>query len=146
MENALSPTQLIIAIVLLVLLTYSSLAVFAYKAGKSQDTIKLVSALQFSLGIPLLLGPVVYPWYLMSLVPVLVLAPRLWVLTWMALLPFTYEVLSLWLAYEQWRPATWPIILVGLGLFLAFCYPIYVSISSKFSTSMISSTKRSEAN
>lgn len=70
----------------------------------------------FIMALPLLMSPVVFPWYLMPLMPLLALAPRLWLLVWVLLLPFSYEVLNQFVCCNQWQPAQWPLVLIGTGL------------------------------
>lgn len=69
---------------------------------------------QIALSVPLLISPVVFPWYLLPLVPLMALHPNRYVLGWSVLMPLTYEVLNGFLSVGQWQPALWPIWLVGL--------------------------------
>ncbi len=81
----------------------------------------IFSCLQLSLALPLLLSPVAFPWYLMPLIPLLALQPNIYLIIWSLLMPFTYEVLNAFLHSQQWRPAQWPIVLLGiLYLFTVF--------------------------
>lgn len=75
-----------------------------------------VSAMQVALCLPLLLSPVIYPWYLAPLVPLLALSPRPFILLWLALLPLSYEVLGRFICCVEWQPADWPVITLGLGM------------------------------
>lgn len=144
LEHYLASTQLFYAVLGLMLSAYAALAVFSVKAGQSQNNERLFVALQLSLSIPLLLGPIVYPWYLMSLVPVVIMAPRVWLLMWMALLPTSYQVLSQWLCCQQWAPATWPLVLTIVGVVGGvFFKPLKAYVINFFpsSTSLIKRTK-----
>ncbi|WP_133407152.1 glycosyltransferase 87 family protein [Parashewanella tropica] len=79
----------------------------------SKDS-KLGSCLQLALSVPLFLGPVLFPWYLMPLIPLLALRPNLYLIAWTLLMPLTYEVIGNFLCCQQWQPAQWPIIILGI--------------------------------
>ena len=74
-------------------------------------------AVQIALAAPLALSPVLFPWYLSPLVPVLALAPSGLLLGWVSAVPLTYEVLDGFLSTGDWTPAGWP--LGGIGLAVA---------------------------
>jgi len=67
------------------------------------------------LSIPLMLSPMVFPWYLMILVPLLTVRPNLLLLVWLISAPLTYEVLNGFAAHGVWKPADWPLWIIGLG-------------------------------
>lgn len=71
-------------------------------------------AMQLALAIPLLISPVVFPWYLMALVPLLALAPNIYLMLWLLLMPLTYEVVSGYVCCDTWIPALWPVYLLGV--------------------------------
>ncbi len=77
------------------------------------------SCAQLALAIPLLISPVIFPWYLMPLVPLLALAPNRYLVAWTLLMPLTYEVLNGFLSERLWQPAVWPVWLVGIVQVLA---------------------------
>jgi Glycosyltransferase family 87 len=60
--------------------------------------------LPYALALPLLPSPVVFPWYLSSLVPALALAPSAFLVAWVSVLPLSYEVLN---QVAVWEPAAW---------------------------------------
>ena len=70
--------------------------------------------LQLALALPLLLIPVVFPWYLMPLIPLLALRPNIYLIAWTLLMPLTYEVISNFLCCQHWMPAQWPVTLIGV--------------------------------
>ncbi|MGB0898606.1 MAG: hypothetical protein ACPGSN_05080 [Psychrobium sp.] len=72
------------------------------------------SAAQLALAVPLLISPVIFPWYLMPLVPLIALAPNRYLVAWTLLMPLTYEVLNGFLSERMWQPADWPVWLVGI--------------------------------
>jgi len=69
-------------------------------------------SLCLSLGIPLLLSRVVFPWYLLVLLPVVQVTGYFTLVGWLLVLPFTYEVLDQFDLASSWQPATWPLGLV----------------------------------
>lgn len=75
-----------------------------------------------SLCLILLLSPVVFPWYLMVLVPLVAVNPQPFVILWLGTLPLTYEVLGGFYAQGTWEPAQWPLAIMAggfaLGLYL----------------------------
>ncbi|MCL1077736.1 DUF2029 domain-containing protein [Parashewanella spongiae] len=101
-------------------------SVIAYVTYSAQSVTKcdrniVLVCMQLSLALPLLLSPVVFPWYLMPLIPLLALRPNIYLIIWTMLMPFTYEVLNAFLHNQQWQPAQWPVLLLGLFyLFTAY--------------------------
>jgi hypothetical protein len=69
-----------------------------------------------ALAAPLVASPVVFPWYLMPLVPAVALAPSGAAVAWLAALPLTYEVNDRAIATGEWAPATWPLVAVALAV------------------------------
>ena len=72
-------------------------------------------ACTLALSVPLIVSPVVFPWYLCALVPLLALRPSATLLLWVTTAPLTYEVLNRWLGEGVWEPATWPVLVVAGG-------------------------------
>jgi hypothetical protein len=72
------------------------------------------------LGWGLATSPVLFPWYALSVLPLLAVAPSGILLGWTSALPFTYEVIDAFDLSEVWAPSIWPqIVLVlcaGLGV------------------------------
>jgi hypothetical protein len=64
-------------------------------------------ALQRALSVPLLVSPVVHPWYLTVLAPLQALEPSAFTLSRLAAQPLTYEVLDRFERTGQWHPAGW---------------------------------------
>jgi hypothetical protein len=100
--------------------------------GVSSNVIgpKHVFCLQLAVALPLFLSPVLFPWYLMPLVPLLALGPNLYLLTWLFLMPLTYEVLGEFICCGHWQPASWPVWLLGI-LYLATLSKLTLFSSSK---------------
>lgn len=68
-----------------------------------------LAAVQAALILPLLLSPVVFPWYLLVLLPILARRFSAAVLLWTLAMPLSYEVLPLFDAHGIWAPASWPL-------------------------------------
>jgi len=85
---------------------------------------KIELALALTIAVPLLLSPVLFPWYLMSLVIFLALRPSYTLFFLITLTPLSYVVLNQWLSENIWQQSLWPenILLAGLliGLVLDF--------------------------
>lgn len=72
-------------------------------------------ATQIAIATPLLLSPVAFPWYLLALVPLAALAPSVTLLGWLTLSPLVYEVRDRFVSEGLWMPASWPLVLIGIG-------------------------------
>ena len=92
---------------------------------RMQDSMFL--AMQFSMAIPLLVSPVIFPWYLLPILCLLALRPNLLIILWSLSIPLLYEVLGQFACCNVWAPATWPIHIIGIGLILA----IFISVTSR---------------
>lgn len=78
-----------------------------------------IRGVQVALAAPLLLSPVVYPWYLTPLVPAVALAPSAALVAWLSLAPLTYEVLVQAERQGVWEPAPWPLWAIAAGAAIA---------------------------
>jgi len=89
---------------------------------------KLDIALILTLSVPLLLSPILFPWYLLALVPFLALRPSYTLFAALTFSPLSYVVLNRWLSEGVWAQAAWPaqILLAGLilGLSLDLTRPL----------------------
>lgn len=70
---------------------------------------------QLSFACFFLLSPVVFTWYLAPLAMSLAFRPRGWIVGWLAVHALTYQVLPQFWSYQQWAPATWPLIVICLS-------------------------------
>jgi len=68
-----------------------------------------------ALGVQLLVSPVLYPWYGLSLSGVFPLVGARWPVWLLATLPLSYEVIDGFQAAGRWEPAMWPMVLVALA-------------------------------
>lgn len=73
-----------------------------------------------ALAVPLLVSPVVFPWYLAPLVLLVALQPSGFMLAWLTAHPLTYEVVDSVARRGVWEPAPWPLAAVvaawGIGV------------------------------
>ncbi|MCV6604668.1 MAG: hypothetical protein OIF34_05145 [Porticoccaceae bacterium] len=90
----------------------------ALKLGR-KDPLK---GFALALAVPLLLSPVVFPWYLSVLVLFSAARPTLFLHGWLLLLPLSYEVLGGWLSQGAWQPADWVLVAVAAGWLLALAH------------------------
>jgi len=91
---------------------------------------KIDFALMLSLTVPLILSPVLFPWYLLVLVPFLALKPNLTVFTAITLAPLSYVILDKWLSEGIWEQAIWPSVVLLIGIIIAFI--VDVTVKPKF--------------
>ena len=77
--------------------------------------------LTLMLSIPLILSPVVFPWYLVVLVPLATIRPNILLQVWLITAPFSYEVLNDFASTNTWEPATWPLWVIAAGWVVGFC-------------------------
>ena len=122
LESVFSPPILLWVIAIIAV---SLFALSAFKARQGH----LILALSLTLSAPLLLSPVVFPWYLSVLVPLIALRPSAMLLAWVSTAPFGYIVLNKWLSEGIWEPASWPLWLVAIALILGLLLDIYISQS-----------------
>lgn len=96
----------------LTLLALTGFSVSAWLAWRGQ----IYVALLLTLCIPLLLSPVLFPWYLMILVPFFALKPNWTIFAFTAICPLSYVVLDRWLYEGVWIQPAWPskILLISL--------------------------------
>jgi len=137
-DDVLEPAtslMLCIALVLCASAIIGYICVSIQRENKSEQPISffanqnsLVNCLQFAVALPLLLSPVVFPWYLMPLIPLLALKPNIYLLLWVCVMPLTYEVLNQFSCCQIWMPAQWPVWLLsavfGLALFKLLFHPL----------------------
>ena len=81
----------------------------------------IFSAIILALATPLLLSPVLFPWYVMVFIPLLALRPNATLLIALCLAPLSYSVLDDWFAKGVWQPQSWPstVLLIGILIGLA---------------------------
>lgn len=133
-DNVLSPYQIMALIFGIVAILASVIAYLCYTYKFSHYILKnnnvnnehlsnkeaqqnnniIYACLQLSVALPLLISPVLFPWYLLPLVPLLALWPNKYLIIWMLIMPLTYEVIGEFLSSQGWHPAQWPTTLLGV--------------------------------
>ncbi|MBM7073928.1 hypothetical protein JQC92_18130 [Shewanella sp. 202IG2-18] len=115
LDSFLSGYQLLIALLNIAVVVCLLIGLVSFSSARSKvQNCDLAICLQLALAIPLMLSPVLFPWYLMPLIPLLALRPNIYLITWTLLMPLTYEVISDFLCCQQWMPAQWPVIFIGV--------------------------------
>ncbi len=117
LEPCLGQSMVILVAVLFGLLM-SSLLVWGW-ASRDKSSGYALALAQALFVLPLILSPVIFPWYLMPLVIFFALQPTLVIAGWMVVLPISYEVLNQFLCCGVWAPAGWVTNLIGLVLIAA---------------------------
>jgi len=107
-------------LIMLLGLAIAGFSLSAYLARKKH----IEAALMVTLAVPLLLSPVLFPWYLMVFLPLMALKPNMTVLTAVSLTPLSYIVLNKWLSEGIWDQADWPAQLLLLGLVIGLIYDL----------------------
>ena len=128
LEFHLKSTELLAVVVILLFIGAAIIACRSWKArhadgAKNQTIVNM----QYMLALPLLLSPVIFPWYLMPLIPLVTITASPWLLLWLVLSPLSYEVLGQFACCRIWSPAQWPTTLIGIGLLLG----ILIAIGSR---------------
>lgn len=119
LESYLAAPLLLPSIILLALTSLLAVCYLSWKSSKQQKNSLLNGrTLQWALAIPLLLSPVVFPWYLMPLVPLFAVLPNAFLLLWLVLLPLSYEVQNEFACCGIWAPQSWPITVLGIGMLI----------------------------
>ena len=96
-----------------------SLAIFGFSmSAVLAHRRHIFTAIMAALATPLLLTPILFPWYLMALVPLLALRPNATLIITLALTPLAYVVLNDWLSQGLWQPQTWPNRVLCVGIVL----------------------------
>jgi len=91
-------------------------------------------ALIVCLSVPLLLSPVLFPWYLLVLIPFLALRPNVTIFLAITCVPLNYVVLNKWLSQGVWDQPTWPAIVLAGVILLGLFWDLF--LGSKFRLSL----------
>ena len=116
-EHIIGANIFSIFIAVSVFFAYAIIAFRAFTYRNDLNSSYVIGLFQATLAVPLLLSPVIFPWYLMSLCVLVCLRPSPFILFWSIVLPTTYVVLNLFLCCDQWEPAIWPMQLL-LAVFI----------------------------
>jgi len=76
----------------------------------------IYAAIMLALAVPLLLSPILFPWYLMVFVPLIALRPNATLIIAVTFAPLAYIVLNKWLSQGLWEPAVWTSQILLLGI------------------------------
>lgn len=116
LDQWLPPVAIMISLGVLATILSCAIAYlcFCLRYQFSQKSDVILSAMQLAVAIPLIISPVVFPWYLMVLVPLLAIRPNIYLMAWLFVMPITYEVVSGYICCNTWMPAQWPISLLAI--------------------------------
>ena len=131
LDTLFSGYQLVVALMVIAMTTVLIIAYTSFKQDKDSkaNTDVIYLGMQASLALPLILSPVLFPWYLLPLIPLLALRPSVFLLAWSLLMPLTYEVLGDFLCCQQWQPAHWPSVLLAVLYVLTVVKIIHYGIT-----------------
>jgi len=137
LDGVLSGKNIVGLLLIIAVVTSGLIAYFCwhYRSIMSLKSSLLIGAAQLAVALPLIISPVVFPWYLMPLVPLLALYPNRYLLAWTLVVPLGYEVLNQYWCCGHWLPAQWPILIIGLVqvsallALLQFCYKNWPKLS-----------------
>jgi len=93
-------------------LAITGFGISAWQARKGAIHVAIITAM----AVPLCLSPILFPWYLMALVPLLALRPNMTLILALTLAPLSYSVLNKWLSLGVWEPALWPSLVLAAGI------------------------------
>lgn len=113
LEHSFSGQLLLVILATLLVFGILAISIFLLLSKQSHES-KLLISFQCILALPLLISPVVFPWYLMVLAVIAAIRPSAWLLSWILLAPLTYEVLNQFLCCNIWNPAAWPLVIIAL--------------------------------
>lgn len=109
LEQVVGPTHLLTGAIVLALVGLTASVIFARNG-------RLEVGVQLALAAPLIASPVVYPWYLLPLVPAVGLAPSATALAWLSTIPLTYEVIDRSDTLGIWKPQAWPLVAIAAAV------------------------------
>ncbi|MCC7017886.1 MAG: hypothetical protein IT564_11855, partial [Rhodospirillales bacterium] len=80
------------------------------------DLAPRLDAAAWACALPLVLGPVAFPWYALPVAWFAALAENARLTLWCLALPLSYEVLDGFDTSGVWAPATWPLVVFAFVL------------------------------
>lgn len=98
---------------------------------------KIETAVLLSLSIPLLLSPVLFPWYLLALTPLFALRPNIAIFAAITLSPLSYIVLNKWLSEGVWEQSTLPAYFLLLGLIVGLLSDLKIGCARRQNRDLI---------
>jgi hypothetical protein len=130
LDNLLTRSHIVLVLLIMALIMVCIIARVSYKQ-RNMPPIRasiFYLCMQAAVALPLLLSPVLFPWYLLPLVPLIALKPNVYALAWMILMPLTYEVLNKFINCGIWQPATWPTVLLGILYSITLAKLLHVGV------------------
>jgi hypothetical protein len=121
LANIVPDAQLRILLLIVVVLSLAAVTV------RAADEVGIRRAL----AIPLLVSPVVFPWYLVPLVPLIALSPSAFWIAWATAVPLTYEVIDRFDILPTWQPASWPLWIVAASCCLGLALDGWLQAQSR---------------
>ena len=89
-------------------------------------------AIMLCLSVPLLLSPVLFPWYVLAFVPFLALRPSVTIFLVVSFVPVNYVVLNKWLAQGVWDQPSWPSSLLAGLIIIGVILDIFILKPNRF--------------
>lgn len=131
LDSFLTAPNILVVMIVLSFIVCSTCAYFCWRARAmlTKDTALFVGVMQLSVAMPLIVSPVTFPWYLMPLVPLAALYPNRYLISWILVMPITYEVIGPFISDGIWQPAAWPVWSIGVIQGLALIALVRYSVS-----------------
>lgn len=82
----------------------------------------IIAAMALSLSVPLVLTPVLFPWYVTVLIPLLAIRPSASLLLPLGVVSFFYVVLDKWVSQNIWELPSWPAELLAGAIVLGLMW------------------------
>lgn len=129
LEPHLSTTDMTVTVLGLMSFGFLSVSAYLYRskrlahqsknARQTQLDSALLLSMQLVLAIPLLVSPVIFPWYIVPIMALLALRPNLLMISWSLSIPLLYQVLGQFICCGVWAPANWPVHIIGLSVLVS---------------------------
>ncbi len=107
---------------------------FAYTLKDKHITHRTTALVQAIIAAPLLLTPVIFPWYLAPISFLIALRPSVFLLGWTIALPLIYEVLNQFICCGIWKNATWPLVVLSSVFIMVSALAFLPITRNKFNT------------
>ena len=117
LEPSLGITGMLYATMAAALLGLAIITLASYRA-RDANIDQQITIMQYAIALPLVISPVVFPWYLMPLAVLFALKPNWTLALWMISFSLSYEVLNQFLCCAIWQPAQWATNAIGVSLLL----------------------------
>lgn len=118
---------------------------FGYAAWLAKRR-EAAAAIMLSLSVPLLLSPVLFPWYVLALIPFLALRPSVTLFLVVTFIPLNYVVLNRWLSEGVWEQASWPALVLVLVIVTGLLVDLFMMKNRVNAPFLLGSSVSHEAN